>query len=57
MCRGACTSERMDDRIAAGREKVAAVVRVMAVVRVRVKKVGRGGVWREVGQRSGKNEA
>ena len=35
----------MDDRIAAGRGKVAAVVRVMAVVTVGVKKVGRGGRW------------
>ena len=33
----------MDDRIAAGRGKVAAVVRVMAVVTVGVKKVGRDG--------------
>ena len=31
----------MDDRIAAGRGKVAAVVRVMAVVTVGMKKVGR----------------
>ena len=33
----------MDDRIAAGRGKVAAVVRVMAVVTVGVKEVGRAG--------------
>ena len=33
----------MDDRIAAGRGKVAAVVPVMAVVPVGVKKAGKGG--------------
>ena len=38
----------MDDRIAAGQGKVAAVMRVMAVVTVGVKKLGRagyGGRW------------
>ena len=37
--------KRMDDRIAAGRGKVAAVVRVMAVVTVACKKAGKGGRW------------
>jgi len=35
----------MDDRIAAERGKVAAVVEVMAIVTVGVKKAGGGGIW------------